>query len=149
MLVRCYEVKIEESEKAGSRWESNPGHLWLEPPLNHDSRTTTNPHNPLSFIVFTLFDSMKIPLLWSIHTVANHDREHKSYYAHDNRKYVPQHTYVVQECTLDVYIVELQSLIKIAYMHLGSYNELVQSPSICSSRLNRILLMLADFTTGL
>ena len=25
---RCYEVKIEESEKAGSRRESNPGHLW-------------------------------------------------------------------------------------------------------------------------
>ena len=24
---RCYEAKIEESEKAGSRWESNPGHL--------------------------------------------------------------------------------------------------------------------------
>ena len=30
---RCYEVKIEESEKAGSRRESNPGHLWLEPPV--------------------------------------------------------------------------------------------------------------------
>ena len=30
---RCYEAKIEESEKAGSRWESNPGHLWLEPPV--------------------------------------------------------------------------------------------------------------------
>ena len=24
---RCYEAKIEESEKTGSRWESNPGHL--------------------------------------------------------------------------------------------------------------------------
>ena len=24
---RCYEGKIEESEKAGSRQESNPGHL--------------------------------------------------------------------------------------------------------------------------
>ena len=24
---RCYEVKIEESEKAGSHLESNPGHL--------------------------------------------------------------------------------------------------------------------------
>ena len=30
---RCYEVKIEESEKAGSRRESNPGHLWLQPPV--------------------------------------------------------------------------------------------------------------------
>ena len=24
-----YEPKTKESEKAGSRWESNPGHLWL------------------------------------------------------------------------------------------------------------------------
>ena len=30
---RCYEAKIEEGEKAGSRQESNPGHLWLEPPV--------------------------------------------------------------------------------------------------------------------
>ena len=29
----CYEAKIEESEKAGSCWESNPGHLWLELPV--------------------------------------------------------------------------------------------------------------------
>ena len=28
---RHYEVKIVESEKAGSHQESNPGHLWLEP----------------------------------------------------------------------------------------------------------------------
>ena len=44
------QVKIEESEKAGSRRETNQGHLWLEPPsalpLSHDSRMTTNPHNP-------------------------------------------------------------------------------------------------------
>ena len=26
-MFRCYEAKIEESEKAGSRRESNPGHL--------------------------------------------------------------------------------------------------------------------------
>ena len=48
---RCYEVEI-ESEKAGSHWELNPGHHWLEPPvlyhcMSHDSRTTTSPHNPL------------------------------------------------------------------------------------------------------
>ena len=30
---RCYEAKIEESEKAGSHRESNPGHLWLETPV--------------------------------------------------------------------------------------------------------------------
>ena len=35
---RCYEVKIEESEKAGSRRESNPGHLWLEPPVRVGGR---------------------------------------------------------------------------------------------------------------
>ena len=29
----CYEVKIEESEQAGSCQESNPGHLWLERPV--------------------------------------------------------------------------------------------------------------------
>ena len=32
--VGCHEmlrVKIEESEKAGSHRESNPGHLWLDP----------------------------------------------------------------------------------------------------------------------
>ena len=29
--VRCFETKIEESEKADSHQESNPGHLWLEP----------------------------------------------------------------------------------------------------------------------
>ena len=26
-IKRCYEARIEESEKAGSHWESNPGHL--------------------------------------------------------------------------------------------------------------------------
>ena len=41
----CYEVKIEESEKAGSRRKLNPGHLWLEPPvLCH--RATTAGHLP-------------------------------------------------------------------------------------------------------
>ena len=30
---RCYETKIEKSEKAGSRRESNPGHLGLELPV--------------------------------------------------------------------------------------------------------------------
>ena len=35
-----YGAKIEESEKAGSRRELNPGHLWLEPPVRHNSQTT-------------------------------------------------------------------------------------------------------------
>ena len=30
---RSYEVKIEESEKAGSHWKLNPGHLWLVQPV--------------------------------------------------------------------------------------------------------------------
>ena len=30
---RCYDVKIEESEKAASHQESNSGHLWLESPV--------------------------------------------------------------------------------------------------------------------
>ena len=33
MLFRCYEAKIEQSEKAGSLQELNPGHLWLELPV--------------------------------------------------------------------------------------------------------------------
>ena len=30
---RCYEAKIKEVEKASSQQESNPGHLWFEPPV--------------------------------------------------------------------------------------------------------------------
>ena len=46
---RCYEAKW---RKAGCCWESNPGYLWLKPPcsalpLSHNSRTSTNPRNPL------------------------------------------------------------------------------------------------------
>ena len=47
---RRYEAKIEESEKAGSHWESNQDTSHLNRqflPLSHDSWTTTNPHNPL------------------------------------------------------------------------------------------------------
>ena len=52
LQFRCYEAKLEESEKTGSHRESNPGHLWLEPPvlympLSHNSQTTTSPHNTL------------------------------------------------------------------------------------------------------
>ena len=40
----CYEAKIEESEKAGSHLESNPGHLWLElPVLCHRATTARRP----------------------------------------------------------------------------------------------------------
>ena len=40
--VRCYEAKIEESEKVGSCRESNPGHLWLERPVATESRQLDN-----------------------------------------------------------------------------------------------------------
>ena len=45
-----FEAKIEESEKAGSRRESHPGHLACVAsalPLSYDNQTTTSPHNPL------------------------------------------------------------------------------------------------------
>ena len=51
------EAKIEESEKAGSRWESNPGHLACAAsalPLSYDNRTTMSPHNPHTHLLFTL-----------------------------------------------------------------------------------------------
>ena len=46
--LRCYEAKIEESEKAGSCRESSPGDLRLEPPVLCHWATTTGqpPHNP-------------------------------------------------------------------------------------------------------
>ena len=35
---RCYETKIEDNEKAGSRRELNPGYVWLElPPGSHSA----------------------------------------------------------------------------------------------------------------
>ena len=43
-------MKIEESEKAGSRWDSNPGHLTCAAsalPLSYNNWTTTSPHSPL------------------------------------------------------------------------------------------------------
>ena len=46
---RCYEAKIEVSEKASSCWKSNPGYLPCTAsglPLNYNW-TTTSPHNPL------------------------------------------------------------------------------------------------------
>ena len=47
---RCFEAIIEESEKADSRQESNPGHMACAAsalPLSYDNQTTTSPHNPL------------------------------------------------------------------------------------------------------
>ena len=51
---RCYETKIEESEKAVSHQESNPGHLASAVcalPLSYSNWTTTSPHNPLNVLV--------------------------------------------------------------------------------------------------
>ena len=39
-----YEAKIEENEMVANCWESNPGYLWLEPPvLCHWAMTTSSP----------------------------------------------------------------------------------------------------------
>ena len=49
--VICFEVKIEESKKAGSRLESNPGHLACGTsalPLSYDNQTTTRLTGKLS-----------------------------------------------------------------------------------------------------
>ena len=44
ICIRCYEVKIDENEKAISRQELNPGHLWLETPvLCHWAMTAGQP----------------------------------------------------------------------------------------------------------
>ena len=37
----CYKVKIEKSEKAGSHRKSNPGHLWLDPPVQSSQSLCT------------------------------------------------------------------------------------------------------------
>ena len=53
-----YEAKIEESEKAGSRWELNPGHLACAAsalPLSYDNWTTANPHNPPLWLFVKVF----------------------------------------------------------------------------------------------
>ena len=47
---RCYEVKI---KKAGSHWESNPGHLWLEPPMLCHWATTAG--QPPTFTILYIY----------------------------------------------------------------------------------------------
>ena len=59
-----FEVKIEESEKAGSHWELNPGHLACAAsalPLSYDNRKTTSPHNPLYILhhLISLYSNMR------------------------------------------------------------------------------------------
>ena len=44
---RCYEAKIEESEKASSRTQDTSGTAARAQPLSYDSQTATSPHNPL------------------------------------------------------------------------------------------------------
>ena len=45
---RCYEVKIEESEEAGSHGESN--HVWLEPPVLFHRATTAGQRPTLTIL---------------------------------------------------------------------------------------------------
>ena len=60
--------KNRRSEKAGSHWESNPGHplAWAASalPLSHDSQTTTNPHNPL-------YVQLSLPLFENLHILSS------------------------------------------------------------------------------
>jgi len=66
---KCYETKIEESEKAGRHREL------IEPrtplawativlSLSYDSRTTTNPHNPCHILLFSPHN-ISIPLIYT------------------------------------------------------------------------------------
>ena len=50
---RCYEAKIEESEKAGSRQESNPGHLWVEPQCSATEPRQPDDHQPSQSSIYT------------------------------------------------------------------------------------------------
>ena len=52
--LRCYEAKIEESEKASSRLESNPGHPWLELPVLCHWSTTAGQPPPLTILYNSL-----------------------------------------------------------------------------------------------
>ena len=46
IIINEFRSKTEESEKTGSHWELNQGHLWLEPPvLCHWAMRAINPHN--------------------------------------------------------------------------------------------------------
>ena len=58
---RCYEVKIEESEKVSSCPLSNPGHLWLElPVLCHWATTAGRPPTlTILYIYCTFISSMR------------------------------------------------------------------------------------------
>ena len=55
--LRCYEAKIEESEKAGCRQELNPGHLWLEPPVLLWAFRVSKPLSMGSFLMGRIFQS--------------------------------------------------------------------------------------------
>ena len=63
---RCHEVKIEESEKADNRWESNPAYLrlsmlsdraWLKPEARGILGLTPGNCRPFHFPLFYLITS--------------------------------------------------------------------------------------------
>ena len=64
---RCYEVKIEESEKAGSCRELNPGHLWLEPPvLCHWATTARQPQTLTILYMYFRLSWLNGQMLWAL-----------------------------------------------------------------------------------
>ena len=61
---RYYEAKIEESEKAGSRQESNPGYLWLEPPvLCHWATKAWRPLTPTILYLYCTGGTIHLPVV--------------------------------------------------------------------------------------
>ena len=74
-MLEINELRRRESEKSGSHWELNPGHLRLEPPvavlLSHDSWTTTNPHNHLYALV-DMVSSHAQPFSEGLHFLTAH-----------------------------------------------------------------------------
>ena len=64
---RCREAKIEESEKVSSHWESNPRHLWIEPPAsvlplsyNHHADQSTGRSSQVSWVPLPVFSLSSI-----------------------------------------------------------------------------------------
>ena len=67
---RCYEAKIEESEKDGSLRELNPGHLWLEPPvLCHWATTTRQPPSLMILYMYCIGGTERLSRTPGSHSV--------------------------------------------------------------------------------
>ena len=79
-IFRCYEAKLEKSEKAGSHRQSNPGHLWLEPPALH-----------LCFHLVTSKFNYSLPMHINMHSTTHYTAFHSP----------PLHTNTMHICVSD------------------------------------------------